>query len=249
MSFNSCGLGANKCKAIAKLCNKYKVSFLGIQETHISNLDPFKVKSTWGNYQFDFVEHPANGRSGDEGHKEILWNDLTDFMTTNHGHHLIFGDFNVDIPLGGHLFTRLNKYGDKLSKLDHFLASDSLAPLLQKFSGLVLDCHISDHRLVLLAPVYADFGPTPFKFYNSWLLDKNLHSIIADFWGNFVQSNCSNPIILFKNKMKALKIVIKEWSLNRKDSQTRKKEELLFKIKDFDANITTRYTDLSVDAQ
>nr|GEY64477.1 RNA-directed DNA polymerase, eukaryota [Tanacetum cinerariifolium] len=34
---------ANKCKAIAKLCNKHKVSFLGIQKTHISNLDPFKA--------------------------------------------------------------------------------------------------------------------------------------------------------------------------------------------------------------
>nr|GFA34529.1 cytochrome P450 [Tanacetum cinerariifolium] len=71
----------------------------------------------------------------------------------------------------------------------------------QEASGSIEDLEIIQEE---------DFGPTPFKFYNSWLLDKNLHSIIADFWGNFAQSNCSNPIILFKNKMKALKIVIKE---------------------------------------
>ncbi|GJW58547.1 alpha/beta hydrolases superfamily protein [Tanacetum coccineum] len=154
-----------------------------------------------------------------------------------------------DIPLGGHLFTRINKHGDKLSKLDRFLTSDSFAPLLQKFSGQVLDCHISDHRPILLSPVSVDFGPTPFKFYNSWLLDKNLHSTISDFWENFAPTNCANPIISFKNKMKALKIVIKDWSLNRKDSQNREKEDLNKKIKDFDASIATRYADLSVDAQ
>ncbi|GJS97372.1 RNA-directed DNA polymerase, eukaryota [Tanacetum coccineum] len=316
--------GANKCKAIAKLCNKHKVSFLGIQETHSINLDPFKVKCIWGNFQFDYVERPANGRSGgivsiwdpnafskinefhyenflvvegnwiashihcyminvyapqDDGKKETLWNEITEFMNVNRGHHLIFGDFNVvryaserlgtvfnhasanvfnqfirdaqlwDIPLGGHLFTRINKHGDKLSKLDRFLTSDSFAPLLQKFSGQVLDCHISDHRPILLSPVSVDFGPTPFKFYNSWLLDKNLHSTISDFWENFAPTNCANPIISFKNKMKALKIVIKDWSLNRKDSQNREKEDLNKKIKDFDASIATRYADLSVDAQ
>ena len=64
MSFNSCGLGANKCKAIAKLCNKHKVSFLGIQELHSTKIDQFKVKSMWGNFQYEYVERPSNGRSG-----------------------------------------------------------------------------------------------------------------------------------------------------------------------------------------
>ncbi|GKB24004.1 RNA-directed DNA polymerase, eukaryota, reverse transcriptase zinc-binding domain protein, partial [Tanacetum coccineum] len=144
----------------------------------------------------------------DDGKKETLWNEITKFMNVNRGYHLIFGDFNMvryaserlgtvfnhasanvfnqfirdaqlwDIPLGGHLFTRINKH---------------------------------DHRPILLSPIYVDFGPTPFKFYNSWLLDKNLHSTISDFWENFALTNCANPIISFKNKMKALKIVIKDW--------------------------------------
>ncbi|GJY68395.1 RNA-directed DNA polymerase, eukaryota [Tanacetum coccineum] len=202
---------ANKCKSIAKLCIKHKISFLGIQETHISKLNPFKVKSIWGNSQFEFAECPSIGRSGglvsvwdsnafsknkvfqfdnfivvegtwiashihcfminvyapqDVNKKAILWNEIHDFMSTNKGMHLIFGDFNEvrfpserigtsfnnssansfnnfirdanlwDIPLGGHLFTRLNKRGDKLSKLDRFLASDTFVPRLQNVSGL-----------------------------------------------------------------------------------------------------------------
>nr|GFB53481.1 putative RNA-directed DNA polymerase, eukaryota, reverse transcriptase zinc-binding domain protein [Tanacetum cinerariifolium] len=141
-----------------------------------------------------------------------------------------------DIPLGGHLFTRLNKHGNKLSKLDRFLASESFAPLLQKISGHVLECHIFDHRPILLTPISVDFGPTPFKFYNSWLSDKTLHTSINDLWINFILGNSTNPIVAFKNKMKALKIVINEWSLNRKDARTRLKEDLISKIKALDAD-------------
>ncbi|GJV52409.1 RNA-directed DNA polymerase, eukaryota, reverse transcriptase zinc-binding domain protein [Tanacetum coccineum] len=194
-------------------------------------------------------------------------------MNNNRGHHLIFGDFNEvrhsserigtefnssatisfnnfirdaqlwDIPLGGHLFTRLNKKGNKLSKLDRFLVSESLAPVLQGISGYVLDCHISDHRPILLSPSSVDFGPTPFKFYNSWLLDKNLHTIINEFWKCYSSANSNNPIVNFKNKMKDLKNVIKEWSLKRKSTQSREKEELIHKIKEFDADISSRLTD------
>nr|GFB32122.1 RNA-directed DNA polymerase, eukaryota, reverse transcriptase zinc-binding domain protein [Tanacetum cinerariifolium] len=189
-------------------------------------------------------------------------------MNNNKGNHLIFGDFNEvrhsserigtmfnpssmnvfnqfirdaqlwDIPLGGHLFTRLNKHGNKLSKLDRFLASESFAPFLQKISGHVLECHISDHRPILFTPISVDFGPTPFKFYNSWLLDKTLHTSINDFWINFIPGNSTNPIVAFKNKMKALKIVIKEWSLNPKDARTHLKEDLISKIKALDADFT-----------
>ncbi|GJZ65981.1 hypothetical protein Tco_0622677 [Tanacetum coccineum] len=98
----------------------------------------------------------------------------------------------LDIPLGGHLFTRLNKKGNKLSKLDRFLISESLAPVLQGISGYVLDCHISDHRPILLSPSSVDFGPTPFKFYNSWLLDKNLHTIINEFWNTHLEKRRSS---------------------------------------------------------
>nr|GEV67982.1 RNA-directed DNA polymerase, eukaryota, reverse transcriptase zinc-binding domain protein [Tanacetum cinerariifolium] len=102
---------------------------------------------------------------------------------------------------------------------------------------------------ILLAPLSVDFGLITFNFFNSWLLDKNLQTTINKFWDNFAPENCTNPIVSFKNKMKALKTVIKDWSSNRKDAQTREKEDLIKKINNFDANIATRYADLSVDVQ
>nr|GEZ52981.1 putative RNA-directed DNA polymerase, eukaryota, reverse transcriptase zinc-binding domain protein [Tanacetum cinerariifolium] len=215
----------------------------------------------------------------DANNKILLWNEIRDFMNNNKGLHLLFGDFNKvifssdridtvfnpssansfnqfirdnnlwDIPLGGHLFTRLNKRGDKLSKLDHFLASGDFIPFLQNVSGQVLECHISGHSPILLAPMAVDFGPTPFKFFNSLLEDKNLHSCINDFWTSYNTNNCMNHIVSFKNKMKDLKNAIKEWSKNRRKDQIREKEDIIKKINAFDANITSRSSDFVADDQ
>lgn len=64
MSFNSCGLGIDKCCSISKFCYKNNINFLGLKETHLSNVDLFKLKSLWGNYNFKVAYNPAVGRSG-----------------------------------------------------------------------------------------------------------------------------------------------------------------------------------------
>nr|GEW60206.1 RNA-directed DNA polymerase, eukaryota, reverse transcriptase zinc-binding domain protein [Tanacetum cinerariifolium] len=106
----------------------------------------------------------------------------------------------------------------------------------------VLDCHISDHRPIFLSSSASDFGPIPFKFYNSWLIDKHLHDIVIDFWEQH-NDTCPNPIVRFGKKIKALKPLIKEWSNNRSSTHSRDKEELLKKIKEFD-DTNARKTDL-----
>nr|GEU76535.1 RNA-directed DNA polymerase, eukaryota [Tanacetum cinerariifolium] len=221
-------------------------------ETHSLSIDPFKVKSLWGNFQFDFTICPSVGRFGgllsvwdtnsfsknsvfafdhflivegnwlhshlhcfmvnvyapqDDGNKEILWNSILEFKEEHSGHYIIFGDFNVvrfalkrfgtmfnsssgnafnqfiingslwEFPHGGHLFTYINRRGNKLSKLDRFLITEDSTSLMRNHSALVLDCHISDHRPIFLTAATVNFGPSPFKLYNSWLLDSWLESL------------------------------------------------------------------------
>ncbi|GJW76393.1 RNA-directed DNA polymerase, eukaryota [Tanacetum coccineum] len=253
----------DKCKAIAKLCDKHKVAFLGIQEMHSLKIDPFK--------NLLIVE--------DDRKKEMLWHNILDYMECNPDHYFIFGDFNVvrhaserigiifnpssanvfnqfihdghlwDVPLGGHLFTRVNNRGDKLSKLDRFLITENTTSLLHNYSAQVLDCHISDHRPIFLSPSASDFGPTPFKFYNSWLTDKHLHDIVVEFWEQHDTEISPNPIVRFRKKMKALKPFIREWSKNRSSSQSRDKEELIKKIKEFDDINARRTGDIVLGSQ
>ncbi|GKA14061.1 RNA-directed DNA polymerase, eukaryota, reverse transcriptase zinc-binding domain protein [Tanacetum coccineum] len=203
--------------------------------------------------------------SQDDRKKESLWHHILDFKEGNPGHYIIFGDFNVvrfaserigtifnsasanvfnqfisdghlwEIPHGGHLFTRINSRGDKLSKLDRFLITENSASHMHNYSAQVLDCHILDHRPIVLSASSVDFGPTPFKLYNSWLLDKHLHTIVTNFWEQHVAEFGSNSIVGFKNKMKTLKTIIKEWSRNRTSSQVHEKKDLLNKLKEFDA--------------
>ncbi|GKA61012.1 RNA-directed DNA polymerase, eukaryota, reverse transcriptase zinc-binding domain protein [Tanacetum coccineum] len=201
----------------------------------------------------------------DDRKKEILWNLILDFKEGHPGHYIIFGDFNVvrfaserigtifnsssanafnqfisdgllwEIPHGGHLFTRINRRGNKLSKLDRFLITEITTSHMRNHSAQVLDCHISDHRPIVLSASTVDFGPSPFKLYNSWLRDKHLCTIITDFWDHKVTEYGSNSLVAFKNKMKTLKNIIKDWSRNRKSSQAREKEDLLNMIKEFDS--------------
>ncbi|GKB70919.1 RNA-directed DNA polymerase, eukaryota, reverse transcriptase zinc-binding domain protein, partial [Tanacetum coccineum] len=299
---------AGKCKAISKLCNKHNINFLGIQETHSSSIDSFKVKSMWGNFRFDFAFCPSVGRSGgilsiwdtnvfskinvhpfdhflivegkwvnenfqcfmvnvyapqEDRNKVALWNSILEFKENHPGHYVVFGDFNAvryaserigtlfnsssayafnqfiangtlwEFPNGGHLFTRINRRGDKLSKLDRFFITEASIPHLRGHSAMVLDSHISDHRPVTLKAANVDFGPTPFKFYNSWLLDSDLCTIISDFW-SLNTFYGSNAIVAFKNKLKALKRIIKEWAKNRKSAISKQKDEILLLLKKFD---------------
>lgn len=64
LSLNSCGLVSKKRNVIKEFCNRYKTNFLGLQETHLTTVDFFKVRGVWGNYQFQFTSSSANSCSG-----------------------------------------------------------------------------------------------------------------------------------------------------------------------------------------
>lgn len=61
LSLNICGVGGvEKRTKVMQLCNRNGVTFLGLQETWLTSNDLFKIKSSWGNYNFDFVSSRNN---------------------------------------------------------------------------------------------------------------------------------------------------------------------------------------------
>ncbi|GJX99709.1 RNA-directed DNA polymerase, eukaryota [Tanacetum coccineum] len=84
----------------------------------------------------------------------------------------------VDVKLEGYSFTWSHPSASKMSKLDRFLVTEGIISLYPSISALCLDRHLSDHRPILLREVSSDFGPTPFRFYQSWLRMEGFDSMV-----------------------------------------------------------------------
>ncbi|GKB46476.1 RNA-directed DNA polymerase, eukaryota [Tanacetum coccineum] len=91
---------------------------------------------------------------------------------------------------------------------------------------------ISNHRAIILQHSDMDFGPTPFKLFNSWLQTPDFDDVIRNAWENFQCKDGSNTQIMFKEKMKHLKNIIKVWANNFNASKGIEKELLMQSIAD-----------------
>nr|GEV16241.1 RNA-directed DNA polymerase, eukaryota [Tanacetum cinerariifolium] len=89
--------------------------------------------------------------------KDDIWCDDAFIIVKGHWRNTIS---LIDLSLGGHLFTWLNKAGTKLSKLDRFLISEEVVEALPDVPETAIDRLLSDHNPILLHVSKSDFGPT-----------------------------------------------------------------------------------------
>lgn len=136
--------------------------------------------------------------SHDARKKQDLWAYLILIMANNKGSFIVIGDFNVvwsaserlgsgfssspasdfnnfifeaalvDIPMDGRKFTRMDRFGCKLSRLDRFLISEGLLDDVPNLCCFALERRWSDHCLLILKEDPIGYGPS-FKMFNSWL--------------------------------------------------------------------------------
>ncbi|GJR61398.1 RNA-directed DNA polymerase, eukaryota, reverse transcriptase zinc-binding domain protein [Tanacetum coccineum] len=125
----------------------------------------------------------------------------------------------------------------KLSKLDRFLISEDVIDLLLDIRIAALDRIWSDHNPILLHVDKIDFGPSPFKLYNSWLLRDGFDDLIKAEWDSLNSNNFGFPIKCHE-KFRILKAKIWQWNNNNKTIERNKKaaalEELSFIEKKID---------------
>jgi hypothetical protein len=126
-----------------------------------------------------------------------------------------FGDFIVsmdlvDLPLLGRKFTWFHPNGSSMSRIDRFLISEEWLNDWGGCSLWSLPRDISDHCPLILKRSNFDWGPKPFRFNNHWLVHKDYKNVVEEIWRN--QSINGWMGIVLKEKLKSIKIRLKEWS-------------------------------------
>ncbi|GKE22287.1 RNA-directed DNA polymerase, eukaryota, partial [Tanacetum coccineum] len=116
-----------------------------------------------------------------------------------------------DFPLCGRRFTRFEKDGKKASKLDRFMVSNSFFNM--DASVKVLCRSHSDHCLILLKVGRENFRPKPFKIFNKWFSENGFNDLVTSSWASSPPN--VRPHIYLKNKLKCLRLDIKDWTSKR----------------------------------
>ncbi|RVW53836.1 Trafficking protein particle complex II-specific subunit 120-like [Vitis vinifera] len=174
-------------------------------------------------------------------HRELFWEELGAIRGLWSDPWCIGGDFNVvrfpsersrvgrltgsmrrfsevieelalkDLPLHGGLFTwsgGLN--GLSRSRLDRFLISEDWENHFSGASQCSLPRPVSDHFPILLDGGGTRRGPIPFRFENMWLKEEGFKELLKGWWQGFNYSGSYSFILT--EKLKALKIKLKEWN-------------------------------------
>ncbi|GKC72794.1 hypothetical protein Tco_1118677, partial [Tanacetum coccineum] len=126
--------------------------------------------------------------------KIALWSSLVNIIGAWDGNLVMMGNFNEVREAGGFKFTWTDKWG------------------------------IPDHRPILLKDFKVDFGPTPFRFFHSWLELDVCNDLVVQTWTHDGIVEASG-FISFKKKLKNLKRVIRDWVISKKANSNKLKRE------------------------
>ncbi|GJS13544.1 putative RNA-directed DNA polymerase, eukaryota, reverse transcriptase zinc-binding domain protein [Tanacetum coccineum] len=163
--------------------------------------------------------------------KEALWLDIKSLLNSDDITWVVFRDFNV-VRNRDERFTRLDKDGRKESKLDRFMVSNRFFDTWKDVSVTVLSRSHSNHCLILLKVGGSYFRPKPFKMFNKWIGVEGFNDLVSIAWTSF--SISMRPDIFLKNKLKRLRLAIKDWTNNRMVAQNLAKESLMKNLLEWD---------------
>jgi len=116
-----------------------------------------------------------------------------------------------DLKMGGFRYTYFQTAGGKLSKLDRILVCSKFLDVFPLASSTALARELSDHCPIILSSSNLDFGPIPFKLFNSWMLRDGFDAVVRDAWSNFVGYGAADSYLACK--LRFLKGKIRGWRL------------------------------------
>ncbi|XP_023768544.1 uncharacterized protein LOC111917117 [Lactuca sativa] len=171
--------------------------------------------------------------------KRKLWLDLSNLIKSRDVMWILMGDFNAvrkrderlnsifcpytaqdfnifitgeglfDLKMGGFEYTYFQQAGAKLSKLDRILVCHKFLINFPQASCTSLPREQSDHCPIMLELNSKDFGPVPFKMFNSWLLRTGFNEVVIKASSDFKGYGVADSFLL--NKLKFIKNRIRSW--------------------------------------
>ncbi|GKV14959.1 hypothetical protein SLEP1_g25757 [Rubroshorea leprosula] len=126
-------------------------------------------------------------------------------------------------------YTWYNSNGQQMSRLDRFLLSNEWILNWKDVKQWGLKRTVFDHCPILLKSEKVDWGPKPFKFFNSWMDQPRCIEIIRNAWKSCVVKGGYG--LRFKEKLKFTKNALKKWdgssmtNVDRRIMETKKEIE------------------------
>ncbi|GJT24980.1 hypothetical protein Tco_0894917, partial [Tanacetum coccineum] len=227
----------------------------------MTRLKTFRLKSMWGNYNFDFACSMARGRSGglismrdpNSFIKDDIWCDDTFIIVKGHWRNTVGDCYMINIygPQDSLAKAILwNRIGDFMHQhadnFNSFIDNSGLTDLPlggQEVAKALLDVRVtaidrlwSDHNLILLHVSKSDFGPTPFKLFHSLLLRDSFDEVIKIELSKLEEHNFGRKL-LSHEKFRLLKVRKKRWHSETKTSDRVTKHDNLQLIKSIEEKI------------
>ncbi|WJX49459.1 hypothetical protein P8452_35893 [Trifolium repens] len=115
----------------------------------------------------------------------------------------------VDLPILGRRFTWYHANGLAMSRIDRGWVSSEWLDEWGDCAVWVCPRDVSDHCPLILKYADNEWGPKPFRFNNYWLEHKNFKKVVEDCWRGQEVSGWMAHVL--KEKLKALKLCLKEW--------------------------------------
>ncbi|KAJ9542598.1 hypothetical protein OSB04_029104 [Centaurea solstitialis] len=208
-----------------------------VREAEIHDRYFLAIKGRWAqnHKEISFVNiYAPNSLAG----REAVWKKVSDLLASDQNTGwLICGDFNEvrgpeerrgsafdargvnafnNFISALELFERhlggRNAGGSKHSKLDRFLLSKEFTNSWSNPSVFALHKLYLDHNPIMLDSGKLDFGPVPFKFFNSWLRAENLSEVVSKCWTSSEPGDeMTSGIQSLCRKLKRTKMAIKKW--------------------------------------
>ncbi|GKU90798.1 hypothetical protein SLEP1_g4749 [Rubroshorea leprosula] len=118
----------------------------------------------------------------------------------------------VDIPLVGRKFTWYQARGNYMSRIDRFLLSEGWLSKWGEARQWGLRRTVSDHCPILLKHHTIEWGPKPFRFFDSWLEQEGCSKLIKEVWNDTQIQGWAG--FRLKEKLKTTKEALRKWSKN-----------------------------------